>query len=58
MRSRRERDRLPPSQRQYVREPVPRFVEFQHPKLVSVPPVGQQWLHEVKLDGYRLQVRV
>jgi bifunctional non-homologous end joining protein LigD len=55
---RRERDRPPPSQRQYVRQPVPRFVEFQHPRLVSAPPAGQQWLHEVKLDGYRLQVRV
>jgi bifunctional non-homologous end joining protein LigD len=54
----RQRDRLPPSQRQYVPQPIPEFVEFQHPKLVAAPPVGAHWLHEVKLDGYRLQVRV
>jgi bifunctional non-homologous end joining protein LigD len=54
----RERDRLPPSRRQYVPQPMPDFLEFQHPKLVSAPPAGRQWLHEVKFDGYRLQVRV
>jgi bifunctional non-homologous end joining protein LigD len=53
----RQRDRLPPSQRQYVPQPIPEFLEFQHPKLVSAPPTGPQWLHEVKLDGYRLQIR-
>jgi bifunctional non-homologous end joining protein LigD len=37
---------------------MPDFVEFQHPKLVSAPPVGPSWLHEVKIDGYRLQARV
>ena len=54
----RARDRLAPSRRQYVAQPLPGFVEFQHPKLVTEPPVGAQWLHEVKLDGYRLQVHV
>jgi bifunctional non-homologous end joining protein LigD len=49
---------LPPSKRQYVAQPVPGFVEFQHPKLVAAPPTGAAWLHEVKLDGYRVQVRV
>lgn len=53
----RARDR-PPSQRQYVPQPMPEFLDFQHPKLVAAPPVGPQWLHEVKLDGYRLQIRV
>mgnify|MGYP003341154918 CR=1 FL=1 len=26
--------------------------------LVSVPPDGDEWLHEIKFDGYRMQLRV
>lgn len=37
---------------------MPDFVPFQHPKLVTEPPEGVHWIHEVKFDGYRLQVRV
>ncbi|HEX2559219.1 non-homologous end-joining DNA ligase [Phenylobacterium sp.] len=37
---------------------MPDFVEFQHPRLVSTPPNGAEWLHEIKFDGYRLQVQV
>jgi bifunctional non-homologous end joining protein LigD len=37
---------------------MPRFLDFQHPRLVAEPPVGPAWLHEVKLDGYRMQLRV
>jgi bifunctional non-homologous end joining protein LigD len=45
------------------REPViagkiPNFVEPQLAKLVDRPPEGSGWAHEVKLDGYRAQVRV
>jgi bifunctional non-homologous end joining protein LigD len=36
----------------------PEFVPFQHPKLVSAPPLGPGWIHEVKFDGYRMQVRI
>ncbi|MDB5468317.1 MAG: ATP-dependent ligase clustered with Ku protein LigD [Phenylobacterium sp.] len=54
----RARDRLPPSKRQYVRQPLPGFIEFQHPKLVTAPPSGPRWLHEIKFDGYRFQARV
>lgn len=36
----------------------PEFIPFQHPKLVSEPPLGPGWIHEVKFDGYRMQVRV
>jgi bifunctional non-homologous end joining protein LigD len=54
----RQRDTLPPSKRQYVAQPMPEFLEFQHPRLVAAPPSGAHWLHETKLDGYRLQVRV
>jgi bifunctional non-homologous end joining protein LigD len=37
---------------------MPGFLEFVHPKVVSEPPSGQAWLHEVKFDGYRFQARV
>lgn len=50
--------RPPPSKRQYVPQPLPDFVEFMHPTLVAEPPSGDLWLHEVKFDGYRLQLRV
>jgi bifunctional non-homologous end joining protein LigD len=46
------------SRRQYITPPMPGFIEFQHPKLVAKPPTGSAWLHEIKFDGYRLQVRV
>jgi bifunctional non-homologous end joining protein LigD len=36
----------------------PEFLPFQHPKLVETPPRGAGWRHEVKLDGYRIQLRV
>ena len=34
------------------------FQPLQHPKLVSAPPSNEGWRHEVKLDGYRMQLRV
>lgn len=37
---------------------MPEFIEPQLAKLVDRPPVGEQWAHELKLDGYRLQLRV
>jgi bifunctional non-homologous end joining protein LigD len=37
---------------------MPLFADFQHPKLVAEPPAGAAWLHEIKLDGYRLQARI
>jgi bifunctional non-homologous end joining protein LigD len=37
---------------------MPRFVEPQLAKLVEQPPGGPGWAHEVKFDGYRLQLRV
>lgn len=46
----------PKSTRQYVAQPMPGFVEFQHPQLVDKPPEGERWVHEVKWDGYRLQL--
>jgi bifunctional non-homologous end joining protein LigD len=38
--------------------PIPRFVAPQLCKLVDTPPTGASWVHELKLDGYRLQLRV
>ena len=37
---------------------LPRFVEPQLAKLVDRPPLGEGWAHEIKFDGYRLQLRV
>jgi bifunctional non-homologous end joining protein LigD len=37
---------------------IPKFVEPQLAKLVEQPPGGSGWAHEVKFDGYRLQLRV
>lgn len=54
----RARDTLPRSKRQYVAQPLPGFVEFQHPQLVAEPPSGERWIHEIKFDGYRFQARV
>ena len=34
------------------------FLEFQHPRLVEKPPTGAGWVHEIKFDGYRVQVQV
>ena len=36
----------------------PRFVEPQLCKLVDRPPSGTGWVHEIKFDGYRMQLRV
>ena len=37
---------------------MPAFVEPQLTKLVAHPPDGEHWGHEVKLDGYRMQLSV
>ncbi|MBV9549944.1 MAG: DNA ligase D, partial [Alphaproteobacteria bacterium] len=37
---------------------LPRFVEPQLCRLVEQPPGGSDWGHEVKFDGYRMQLRV
>ncbi len=38
--------------------PMPPFIAPQLCKSVSRPPSGQDWVHEIKLDGYRMQLRV
>lgn len=37
---------------------LPQFVDYMHPRLSPGPPVGPGWLHEIKYDGYRVQIRV
>ena len=37
---------------------LPDFVEPQLTQLVEKPPSGPGWVHEVKFDGYRIQLRV
>ncbi len=37
---------------------VPHFVPPQLCRLVSRPPSGEAWVHEIKLDGYRMQLRI
>ena len=37
---------------------IPDFVEPQLSRLVEQPPIEAGWAHEVKFDGYRLQLRV
>ncbi|WP_312222366.1 DNA ligase D [Rhizobium rhizoryzae] len=37
---------------------MPDFVEPQLATLVKSAPSGERWLHEVKLDGYRLQAHI
>lgn len=47
------------SQRQYVQPVQPTtFQQFQHPRLVSRPPEGNGWIHQIKFDGYRMQANV
>jgi ATP-dependent DNA ligase len=38
--------------------PLPQFVPPQLSKLVENPPSGAQWVHEIKLDGYRMAARI
>lgn len=37
---------------------MPEFIPVVQPVLVSEIPAGRKWIHEVKFDGYRMQVRV
>ncbi len=37
---------------------LPRFVEPQLCKSLAAPPAGTGWAHEIKFDGYRMQLRV
>jgi bifunctional non-homologous end joining protein LigD len=38
--------------------PLPQFVTPQLSLSVKTPPSGSQWVHEIKLDGYRMAARI
>jgi DNA ligase D-like protein (predicted ligase) len=38
--------------------PLPKFVPPQLSQPVETPPSGPQWVHEIKLDGYRMAARI
>jgi bifunctional non-homologous end joining protein LigD len=40
------------------RAPLPTEVSLQFPTLVAAAPAGDEWLHEVKYDGYRIVARL
>lgn len=37
---------------------MPDFIEPALAKLKAKPPAGEEWIHEIKFDGYRLQIRI
>jgi bifunctional non-homologous end joining protein LigD len=37
---------------------LPQFVEPQLAQLREKPPAGERWVHEIKLDGYRIHARI
>jgi bifunctional non-homologous end joining protein LigD len=41
-----------------VKAPLPDFVEPCLATLVAAPPAGDEWVHEIKFDGYRIQARI
>src|ERR1700722_9698800 len=38
--------------------PLPQFIPPQLSQPVEKPPSGPHWLHEIKLDGYRMAARI
>ena len=47
-----------PKKTRVERVAMPRFVAPQLCKLVERPPAQSGWVHEIKFDGYRMQLRV
>ncbi len=40
------------------KEALPAFISPQLASEASAPPVGEHWVHELKLDGYRMQAHI
>ena len=53
-----EKDEEPEPAKAKAVKALPKFVAPQLTRLVEQPPSGAGWVHEVKFDGYRLQLRV
>jgi bifunctional non-homologous end joining protein LigD len=49
---------IPPRRARKSAAAMPGFIPPQLCKSVSRPPSGPDWVHEIKLDGYRMQLRV
>ncbi len=47
-----------PSARSLPRQALPRSPELQLATLVGAPPSGPEWVHELKVDGYRICARI
>ncbi len=41
-----------------VKQPMPKRTEVQLATLTEKPPEGDEWLHEIKFDGYRMICRI
>ncbi|MEO5987562.1 MAG: DNA ligase D [Candidatus Eisenbacteria bacterium] len=54
----REKAAPAPTPRPSGRRPPPRFVPPQLATLVESVPEGEDWLHEIKFDGYRVQAHI
>jgi DNA ligase D-like protein (predicted ligase) len=50
--------RASPSRRSRPNSPLPLFVPPQLSQPVEKPPSGPQWVHEIKLDGFRMGARI
>ena len=48
----------PVTGRHIAAEPLPQWVRPQLTQLVDAAPEGDQWLHEIKYDGYRMHARL
>jgi bifunctional non-homologous end joining protein LigD len=48
----------PPTEPELFDEPLPGFVEPCLATLRADVPAGERWVHEIKWDGYRLQIRI
>jgi bifunctional non-homologous end joining protein LigD len=48
----------PSRRRKAPRSAMPKFIAPQLCRAVSYPPSGEEWVHEIKLDGYRVQLRI
>jgi bifunctional non-homologous end joining protein LigD len=47
-------EQMPARSKGSAASPYPAFIEPALAKTKDAPPSGPQWLHELKLDGYRI----
>src|SRR6185437_1578231 len=40
------------------KESLPKFISPQLAQIAKAPPTGDDWMYEIKLDGYRIQARI